>query len=514
MGNKTTGKISQVKYGAIISYILIIGNAVFGLLVTPFILESVGNSDYGVYKSIGAFVSSMLVMDFGISGTLMRYISKYKSEKEDGKINNFISMMAAETGVLLCITTVVLTVLYFCLDIIYSKEFTPSEMALAKKLFLLQGVLLLLHMVSNFINGIITGHNNFLLGNGTKLVKLIVKIVLTYVLLNLSKNVLLLVVIEMFITVTVIIVESVYIKKAYCIKLNLQHENWDKSVLKESFVYTFYGFLTSIAAQVNNNLDNIFVGAFCGSVSVTIYSFGLVIFLMYEQLSTAISSVMLPTVTRILHSKDGEHKIQDTIVQAGRMQFMLLAAVVVGFFIIGKDFLNLWIGERIGDAISDVYIITLILMVPSLFELCVNVCLAVLRAKNMIAFRTKILTLSTVLNAVVTVVGVMYFGYIAAAVGTALSFIVGSLIVMNIYYKVKLGFPMLKIYGRIVNRIWVCLALAGTALFASSRFIGDTWIEFVANVSVFAVVYAVSLLLYGFSKEERKRIPIINKFFK
>lgn len=504
---------NQVKYGAIISYALVIGNAFFGLLVTPFILDALGSSDYGVYKSVGSFVSAMMVIDLGIGGTMMRYIAKYRAENKDKKICGFVSMMAAETGVVLIVAAIALCVVYFCLDLIFSAKFTAEEMVLAKELFVLQGILLLLHIISNFVNGIITGHNNFLLGNGTKLLRLLAKIALTYLLLYFFKDALIVVAIDIILTLAIIVVESVYSFKVYKIRLDFRIKQWDLGIFKESFVYTIQIFLTTIAVQVNSNLDNVVVGAFCGSAAVTVYSFGLVIFSMYQQLSTSISGVMLPTVTKLIHTDGGKSKVQDKIVQSGRMQFALLGAAVVGFSIIGMDFLDLWIGSKIGDSTRDVYIITLILMIPSLFELCVNVCLSVLRAKNMLGFRTKILTLCTVLNALVTIIGVNLYGYFAAAAGTALSFVIGSLIVMNIYYSTKLGFPMLKIYGRIFDRTWLCLLVAGVALYISSRFLGGSWLTFFANVGVFSSVYFVCLLFYGFSKQELKRIPVLNKFF-
>ena len=153
-------------------------------------------------------------------------------------------------------------------------------------------------------------------------------------------------------------------------------------------------------------------------------------------------------------------------------------------------------------------------MAPALLELCVNVCLAVLRAKNMLKFRTLVLFGSTIMNAIVTVVGVILFNYYAAAVGTALSFIIGSVIIMNIYYYKKLNFNMIRIYARIFSRIWICLILSGAAIWASSRFLSGSWLMFILNVLIFCAVYFGTLVLFGFNKDEKKSIPIIRKIIK
>ncbi|MBQ3074895.1 MAG: oligosaccharide flippase family protein, partial [Clostridia bacterium] len=286
--------------------------------------------------------------------------------------------------------------------------------------------------------------------------------------------------------------------------------HWDRSLFFESGKYTLLMFLTSIVAQVNNNLDNVIIGALSGAEFVTVYSMGLLIFAMYENLSTSVSGVMLPTVSNLLEQDNAHEKIVRLIVQAGRVQFSLLGAAVIGFACLGKEFLRLWLGE----GFEDVYIITLILMIPSLFELCVNVCISVLRAKNMLTFRTVTLICTTVLNAIITVVSVSFWSYIGAAIGTAVSFVVGSLIIMNVYYKKKLNLPMLKIYGRIFHKIWICLALSGGVLFFSSRFISGSILAFLLNVLIFLAVYAATMLLFGLERSELKHVPILGKIAK
>ena len=156
----------------------------------------------------------------------------------------------------------------------------------------------------------------------------------------------------------------------------------------------------------------------------------------------------------------------------------------------------------------------MILIAPALLELCVNVCLSVLRAKNMLGFRTAVLFSVTVLNAIITIAGMKRFGYYAAAAGTATSFILGSLVVMNIYYTKKLSFNMLKIYGGIFKNIWLCLLLAGGALAFAAHRINGGWLQLIICIGVFSVVYGATLLLFGLNREEKKQLPVIKKYIK
>lgn len=496
----------QVKVGAIFSYVLILANTFFSFVVTPYILHVLGESSYGAYKSIGAITSSLLILDFGLGGMVQRYVAHYDADKNDRGIEKFLSMALIESIVLAFIAAIVSVFFYFGIPSIYQEGFNTSEIQLAQKLFLIAGIGIVAHIIENVFNGIITGFNNFIFGNGIKIIRLFVRIALIFLLLKRINSPTFIVAMDSVIVVITIVVEIAYIKRKYGILPRIQFGDLDSGLFKESFIYAGLLFVSSIVSQVNSNLDNVVIGAFRGTALVTIYSFGITIFSAYQQLSTAISGVMLPTVTKTLKENKVE-LVVNLIVKVGRIQFLLLGATVTAFAVIGKTFIGLWLGS----GYEDVYYISLILMFPALFELCVNVCLAVLRAENKLGFRTIVITCTTILNLIITIVGVKFWSYYAAAIGTAVSLIIGSVIVMSVYYKTKLGYPMLKIYKRIFSRIWLCLFISGIVLFISARYICGGWIAFICNALIFCITYAILLLLFGLTQSEKDAVLVFKK---
>ena len=495
-------KQNQVKWGVIFSYISIVLSTIYGLFITPYMIGRLGDAEYGVYKTIASLSSALLIMDMGLGSTMMRYVAKYKATGQEEKIPNFIAMNLIQASVLCGVILVVGAGVYQTIQPTYAATFTPAQISKAQLLFVLLLGNMLLRVFENVLNGVITGYNRFAFGNGTKVFQILLRAVLIVIVLNVFRNAVALVLIDIGLTVIFLVVQLCYVRMSLDIPIKLT--KWEKSVFWESGKYTFFMFLTSIAAQVNNNLDNVIIGALVGPEAVAVYSMGLLIFAMFESLSTAVSGVMLPTVTDVLAQDKTGNEIKQLVIKVGRVQFMLMGAAAVGFAILGKDFINLWLGE----GFSNVYIVTLILILPAMLELCVNVCLSILRANNRLGFRTTILFASTALNLIVTYVAVKYWNYIGAAFGTAASFIIGSVVIMNIYYKKKLGLPMLRIYGQIFNRIWVCLLLAGGALWGFSRFFCGTLWSFIAGVAVFAVVYGGSMLFYGFNEDEKQFLKI------
>ena len=89
MSDIKTPKLNQVKYGAILSYVLIVVNALQGMLLAPYILSQIGDSNYGVYKTIASFSATLTVLDLGIGTTVMRYTAKFRAENKRKDIENF-----------------------------------------------------------------------------------------------------------------------------------------------------------------------------------------------------------------------------------------------------------------------------------------------------------------------------------------------------------------------------------------------------------------------------------------
>jgi len=498
-------RIYQVKLGAAISYLLIFFNSI---VMTPYIISSIGTDEYGVYKTVAALSSSMMVMDFGIGGTIQRYVAKYRADRREEKIPNFISMsliIALGLNVLIILASVAIL---FLIDPIYGGSFSAPQIILAKKLFLLLSVNALMVVIENVFNGLITGYNKFIFGNGLKLILLIFRIIMLFALLTLFKSAVTIVVSTIMVSVITFFAEILYIKRV--IKVRIKYEHWDKKGLYEAGKYTLYMFLTSIASHIFMNLDNIIIGAVCGPAIVTVYSVGLLFFSMFQNLSGGIAGVMLPTVTGVLSQRDGMAKVVNVIIKAGKAQFVLLGAALTGFICIGKDFVFVWMGE----GYEDVYFITLILLIPSMFELCINVCHSILRAQNRLGFRTGVVIASAILNAILTVILVNVWSYVGAAVATACNHIVCSLIIMNLYYSKVIQLPMLQIYKSIVGRVSVCLLISGMCLFGFSRFVNGSWLAIVADIVVFCIVYGIMLLAFGLDGDDKKQIPVIRKLVK
>lgn len=491
---------NEVKYGAILSYILIIINSFYGLIIMPFVLKTIGESEYGVYKTIAAMTSSVSVLELGIGSTIQRFLAKYNALKDKKNCYNFSAMGLIQASVLSLLMAIVGVFLYFSIERVYKSSFTSAELMRAKQIFVFLILYVVMHIYENVFYGIISGYNKFAFSNSLKIVMLLLKIVLYYIILPIVRTSLAIVIISVSIECIIIGVEYIYVKNKLHHRIRLI--KWDNEIFKESFAYTILLFIQSLIIQFNGNIDNIVIGAVIGTSAVTVYSFAIQIFNMYEQCATSISSVILPTVTNQIYNGATSDDLEKTIVKFGRVQWFVLGAALFGFGCFGQEFFSLWLGDKF----TDCYYLSLILMIPVTFPLIVNVCLAILKAKNLLLFRTVAMGYSVIFNALFTIIGTRFYGYWAAAIGTGLSTVIGSIISLNVYYQKKLKINVFKLYIKIINRgVW-CLAGAAVVGVVLNKFIGGTWVFFGIKACAFLIVYSVLLLLFGLNKEERSQI--------
>lgn len=496
---------NEVKYGALLSYFLIFANAIYSLLIAPFILGTIGESEYGVYKTIASLTASVSVLELGLGGTLQRYTAKFLAESKKQECYNFSAMGLIQAGVLSLAMLLVGIPLFLSIDPVYGATFTAVEMVRAKQLFIIQICYVAFHIFENVISGLISGYNRFVFTNGMKIFSLALKVILYLVVLPIVKNSLAIVSISLTLEFTIILMEYLYLRFALRHKIKLDH--WDKKLFRESFGYTALLFIQSIIIQFNGNVDNVVIGAVIGTAAVALYSFAIQIYNIYEQCATSISSVLLPTVIHSLHEDDSVENMEKMVIHFGRVQWMVLGAALFGFLCLGKEFFDLWLGNRLGADVKDCWYLSVILMVPVTFPLIVNVCLAILKAKNLLKFRTVAMGYSLIFNILFTILGTKLTGdYYLAAIGTAISTMIGSIISLNIYYNKKLKIRMIRVYFKIFHRILPCLLVASAVCLLLNCWIGGSWLMLIIKGLAFVLVYGILLLVFGLEETERNSL--------
>lgn len=489
---------NQKKSGVLLSYLTLIFNSLFGILFTPYLISSLGTSEYGVYQLINSFAGYLIILNFGMNTVITRYVAKYRTNKEEEEQANFLFASVFITVGLVILILLVGSILYMSLDTLFSDSLSNSELSRVKILYILLVINISLTIVMNSLSGIIMGYEKFAITNGMKLVRIVLKYLILLVLLSVGFKSIALVSTDLFLTVSFILIELIYCIKVLKVKIKFKY--FDRKLIWSITTFSLAVLMQSVVNQVNQNLDSVILGSMMGAETVSLYSISLIFLTTFSSLTGTIGSVFVPEATRMIEKGASNEELTDFIIKPGRLQFMLGGAIVSGFILFGENFIKIWVGEEFIGA----YLPAVILLIPALLPLVQNVANAVLDAKMKRMGRSVILVCMAIVNLILTVILVKLHGYIGAAIGTGISFIIGNIVLMNLYYKLSIGLNVVRMLKEIFKGTLKVIIVTSLLLMPLAMLIPDTIPYFVLKISVFMTVYIILLQKISFNDFEKR----------
>lgn len=440
-------KINQRRAGVALTYLSLAVNSLSGLIYTPVMLRLLGQNEYGLYQLVSSVVSNLGMLNFGFSGAYIRFYSRYKvsNEKEEiARLNGMymVIFLALSVICILCGSVMVANA-----ERIFGEGLTAQELGKAKILMWF----MVLNMAFSFPNSVfdccITAHEQFVFQRLMNVMRGVLNPFITLPLLIIGYG-----------SVGMVLVSTLSMLFSFILNMRFTLKRLDErflfkgfrlGLLKEMWVFTFYIFLNSIIDQINWSVDKFLLGRFAGTVAVAVYGVGAQLNSMYLQFSTAVSGVFTPQVNRVVAESNNNRELTALFTKVGRIQFLILSLILSEFVILGESFINLWAGAEYGIS----YYVALLLIVPVTVPLIQNLGIEIQRAKNMHKTRSVVYLFIAILNVLLSIPLVKMYGAMGAAVGTAVSLVLGNIVFMNWYYQYRIGLDMLDFWKSIISLI-------------------------------------------------------------
>lgn len=498
----------QIKGGAIVSYFNIVLNMAISMFFTPFLISSLGASEYGVYKIVQSFSGQLSIMSFGISILIVRNLVYYEEKKQRDEKENFL-FFALLASYILCVAILAVgAVMFFMIDGMYQNSLTAEELIIAKKLFVLLILNIALTVICDSYLGIIRAHEQFVIAYGFQTLKLVMRISIMIILLNAGVKSVGIVLADCLVSAIMWILSAIYGR--HVLKEKPKFHYWDKALIFQCISFSAAIFLQAIVNQVNQNLDNVILGIMTNARTVTMYSLSLSLFTSFNSMVSVVGGLFTPKATRLVAQNADGDRLTDFVVRPGRVQLMLAGLAISGFILFGRNFIYIWVG----DTYQEVYFLTILLLISSVIPLVETVTTSILDALLKRMGRSVILIAMCMINIIVSVVLIRKIGYWGAAIGTAISFIVGHGILLNIYLKRVASLKIKKMFSGIVNRIFPAIVLA-TVVGIPVSFLPNTMVGFLLKVCIYCMIYLVIMYFIGMNTSERDLcrsfVTIINK---
>ncbi|MGL6065677.1 MAG: oligosaccharide flippase family protein [Cetobacterium sp.] len=489
---------NELKIGSILSMLTIILGSLIQIFYTPLYMKYLGTTDFGINSLVQSIMGYMGMLNLGLGNAMLRYTVRYRAEGKTEEEKSLNGMFLTIFSILMLASLIMATYVYINIPNFFSDKFTPEELLKTRKVFLIMMLSVAISFPVGVFSTNIASREKFLYSRGISLIKTILVPIIGAILMINGLGLISVTVSTVFLGIIISVFDILY---AHKLGMRIKFNKFDYKILKEIFHYSFYIFLNIVIDRVYWGTDRVIIGKYIGVAAVGIYSIASIFNQLYMNFSTAISGVLFPKINRLI-VEDKHVEISNLFIKVGRLQYIILGLISSGFILFGKDFIYLWLGE----GYSEVYKIALWIMIPLTVPLIQNTGIAIMQARNKHQFRSLVYFIIAIGNLIMSVILVKQYGSIGCAIATGISFVIGNIVIMNIYYHKKMDLDMIGFWKNIL-KMSVPIAISMIVGIVLNRYLAEvTYMKFLLKVMSYSTIYFVLLFIMGLNGDEKNEI--------
>lgn len=488
-------KNKQLTIGALLSYAAIIFNIASGLLYTPWMIHTIGDDQYALY-TLAISVINMFMLDFGIGSAVTKFLSNYNARGLHSEADRFMGIVYKVYFLVSAVIAFCLVVFFFFIESIYI-NLTTDELVVFKHLFIIAATFSVLSFPFTTFNGVLIANERFIEVKACNLGQKVLNVFLIVLALMGNLGVYSLVIFHSISNVVFIFVKYICIRKNTNVSADFKY--FDKSIAKNLFGYSSGITVINLAQRCIFNIMPTMIAALIGSAEVTVFSLAVSLEGYVFTFADAINGMFMPRISHILVHEHAKEKLSTLMVNVGRFHVMTIGLIYVGFLVLGKEFISIWMGTEY----NKVYVCALLIIFPSLIDVPQQIAKTSLLAKDHVKEQAVIYVCMAVINVILSLVLIPLTGLVGAALSICVSYLLRTM-AFNFLYKRTLEFDLKRfffnVYGRwgIIAGITVVFGVGIKKLISVSG-----WIGLLLKIMMIITVYIIMFILIGLKKDER-----------
>lgn len=472
---------------------------IIGLFLTPFIVKSLGDAEYGLYILIGGIIAYISVIDLGLNNTIVRYVSKYRAENDKEGEEKFLTTIMLVYSIIAILVVVVGLIIYSNLDSVFSKSLTAAELSKAKIMFLILIFDLAIALPGGSFTAICNAYENFVFPRVLGIIKYLLRTLLVVILLNRGGDAITIVCIDTVFNILMMAVSVFYVSMKLNVKFSYSFI-LDRHLVREIFSYSVWIFLYAIILQLQWNAGQTILGINVDTVTVAIFGMGVILGTYYGAFAGAINTLLLPRATKLSVNNDNGATYTDEMIKVGRINMFILFVVLGGFYLYGREFIRLWVGNTYEAS----WLVAMLIMLVTTLPLIQGFGSSILEAKKKNRFKS-VLSITTISIGVISGYLLSFeYGMYGMLYSLVLVIFINSMVMLWYYKKIfelKIALFLKGVFFKSVINLMILVIIF--KLFLHTIDI-DNWFILLVLMSVFAILYLITSYAFVLNKEERK----------
>lgn len=426
-----------------------------GLVITffmsPFLVHSLGKSEYGIWALIFSIVYYTNLVDVGMKQSLARYIPRYYAVKDYVKLNEVIN--SSTFLYLIAGSLVILIVLGIAFFFLGAFQIEPQQLSAMRITLIIIGLdqaIVFFFMAGTAIGPFHRYDVNNIIGIPMSIIN---ALVIVYFIMQ-GYGLVALGIITIVTTIVRTTIRRIY-QQALVPQIEFHPKYIKRDRSRELLGYGLFSFFIAISWMVVFNTDNIIIAVFLSTTAVTYYSIAGNLVGHLRGLINAIGIPLVPTISHYDATGDFS-QISNLYAKVTKYLFYFTASVCALLLIFGDNFIYLWMGRDFEKTVHVLYI----LVIPAAIYLPQIAANSVMLGigKHRILF--YILVSEAILNLVLSLALVRPLGIYGVALGTAVTqLLIYTYLFPYVFHRVIKG-DLRLFYGYTLRAVSTSLIIA------------------------------------------------------
>jgi len=466
-------------------------NMIVPFFLTPFVVQHLGSTAYGVWILAVSTTSYLALLDLGLRSAVVRFVSKANAQGQFGDATKYIGA-AVWFRLLVALAIIPLAGVVALLSPHLFK--VPADMMRALQItILLCATGVAITLVSGVFGAVLSAINRFDLLSSITVAQTILRATGVLLLLRQGHGLIALACWDAL----VIFAAGVALFATACIffpAARTRIRRPEMAVLKPLWSYSVTTFVFMIAVQVIWNTDSIVIGAMISVSMVTFYSIGSSLVTYSAQVAQAISTTFTPIASG-LEASGRSADLQTMLIRGTQAMLAFSLPIAVALFFRGETFISLWMHWGPADAQRSEMVLR-ILMISLFFSMANATASSLVMAIEKHGPMARWAVYEAILNLVLSVLLARTAGLYGVAVGTTIATAAVHLIFWPRYVKKTLGVGPRHYIWEGWSKVTLCTVPFGIICAISEHFWrAPNMAVFFLQILVTLPVYVVSLLL-------------------
>lgn len=488
--------------GSFLSAVVLFSRIAVSFFLMPFIIRMLGEHDYGFWILISAFVGYYGMLDFGISGAVLRFVSRELGAGRDDNAKYYIN------SALFVLCGLGLFVIAISFGSAWGAHFfitNEDNLFVFKFAIIILGLSIGLSFPLRVFDGVLSAHLRFDLKRYIEFGEIVFRTVAIIVLLKMGYGLYGLVIVAALAGVG-----ELAVKTFTCVKIvprfSLGIKFFSLSKVKEMGEFAFVTFINAITNILTSRLDPYVVALVSNVTTVAYYGVALTLTNYFGEFFRTTQGVLFP----LFSQKEGAGDLEglERWLTLGSKLGTIIATFAGGLVLLyGRTFLVCWLGPHFNTS----YLYTAILIAPMILAYGVFPSVFVLNSTGKHRLATILDAMRGGMNLILSLILGYKIGAVGVAWGTAIPCIIFDVILKPYYACRVINTSPFRLLGRVAGAgMQTCILLAPVWYFLG-RGVQENYFSLLRIFIIHICVMLILGFLVFFSKKERREVKLFIK---